>query len=101
MDKIELLAPAGDLDRLKLALTYGADAVYIGGKTLSLRTFASNFTIEDILEGVNFAHKLNKKVYVACNMVLHDEDDKETSSYLNKLKEIGVDAIIISSLYLI
>ena len=101
MNKIELLAPAGDLDRLKLALTYGADAVYIGGKTLSLRTFASNFTIEDILEGVNFAHKLNKKVYVACNMVLHDEDDKETLSYLNKLKEIGVDAIIISSLYLL
>ena len=101
MRKIELLAPAGDLDRLKLALLYGADAVYIGGKTLSLRTFASNFTIDDIKEGVDFAHQLNKKVYVACNMVLHDEDDSNTLEYLTKLKEINVDAIIISSLYLL
>ena len=101
MNKIELLAPAGDLDRLKLALLYGADAVYIGGKTLSLRTFASNFTLEDIELGVEFAHRLHKNVYVACNMVLHDEDDNETLSYLTKLKDIGVDAIIISSLYLL
>lgn len=101
MNRIELLAPAGDLDRLKLALTYGTDAVYIGGKTLSLRTFASNFTLEDIKEGVEFAHKLNKKVYVACNMVMHDEDDSDSLAYLTKLKSIGVDAIIISSLYLL
>ncbi|MCR4911762.1 MAG: U32 family peptidase [Bacilli bacterium] len=101
MKRVELLAPAGDLDRLKLALIYGADAVYIGGKTLSLRTFASNFSLEDIKEGVEFAHSLNKKVYVACNMVLHDEDDKETLEYLKTLKEFDVDAIIISSLYLL
>lgn len=98
--KIELLAPAGDLDRLKIALIYGADAVYIGGKRFSLRSAASNFTIDDIKEGVAFAHNLNKKVYVACNMVMHDEDDKETLEYLKSLKSIGVDAIIVSSLYI-
>lgn len=101
MKKIELLSPAGDLDRLKIALTYGADAVYIGGKTHSLRAAASNFSLEDIKEGVSFAHKLNKKVYVACNMVMHDEDDNNTLEYLTNLKDIGVDAIIISSLYIL
>ena len=98
--RIELLAPAGDLDRLKIALTYGADAVYIGGKRLSLRKSASNFTLDDIKEGVEFAHKLNKKVYVACNMVMHDEDNEDTLNYLKSLKEIEVDAIIVSSLYI-
>ena len=101
MKKVELLAPAGDLGRLKLALIYGADAVYIGGKSLSLRTFASNFSREDIKEGVEFAHKLNKKVYVACNMVLHQEDDVDTLEYLKYLKSVNVDAIIISSLYIL
>ena len=101
MDKrIELLAPAGDLDRLKIALIYGADAVYIGGKRFSLRSAASNFTLEDIKEGVEFAHKLNKKVYVACNMVMHDSDNVDTLEYLKSLKEIGVDAIIVSSIYI-
>ena len=98
--RIELLAPAGDLDRLKIALIYGADAVYIGGKRLSLRKSASNFTLEDIKEGVVFAHNLNKKVYVACNMVMHDSDNEDTLNYLKSLKEIGVDAIIVSSIYI-
>lgn len=98
--RIELLAPAGDLDRLKIALIYGADAVYIGGKRLSLRKSASNFTLEDIKSGVEFAHKLNKKVYVACNMVMHDSDNEDTLNYLKALKEIGVDAIIVSSIYI-
>ena len=99
-NRIELLAPAGDLDRLKIALIYGADAVYIGGKKLSLRSAASNFSLEEIKEGVEFAHERNKKVYVACNMVMHDEDDIDSLSYLKSLKEIGVDAVIVSSLYL-
>lgn len=101
MNKIELLAPAGDLLRLKIALIYGADAVYIGGKKFSLRYFASNFTLDDILEGVKFAHSLNKKVYVACNMVMHDEDAKDILEYLKALKNIEVDAIIVSSIYIL
>ena len=101
MKKIELLAPAGDLDRLKLALLYGADAVYIGGKEMSLRSHASNFTIEDIKEGVEFAHKLNKKVYITCNMVMHNDDKQNALNYLKELKKCKVDGIITSSLDLI
>ena len=101
MKHIELLAPAGDLDSLKAAFTYGADAVYIGGKSFSLRYFASNFTLDDIKEGIEFAHKLNKKVYVACNMVMHNENTSGIKEYLTKLKEMNVDAIIISSLYML
>ncbi|MCH5180673.1 MAG: U32 family peptidase C-terminal domain-containing protein [Erysipelotrichales bacterium] len=101
MKKVELLAPAGDLDRLKLALIYGADAVYIGGKEMSLRSHASNFTIDDIKEGVQFAHSLNKKVYVTCNMVMHNEDKRNALTYLKELKKCNVDGIITSSLDLI
>ena len=67
----ELLAPAGDLERLKVALLYGADAVYIGGNLFGLRANAINFTLEEIDEGVKFAHNLNKKVYVTVNIALH------------------------------
>lgn len=96
---VELLAPAGDLDKLKLAFEYGADAVYIGGKAFSLRYFASNFTFEDIKEGIKYAHERGKKVYVACNMVMHEEESINLEEYLIKLKEAEVDAVIISSLY--
>jgi len=95
MFKPELLAPAGDLERLKIALLYGADAVYLGGK-FSLRANASNFTIEDIKEGVEYAHKLNKKVYVTVNIALHNEELKQIREYLESLDQIGVDAIIVS-----
>ena len=101
MKRVELLAPAGDLDRLKLALIYGADAVYIGGKEMSLRSHASNFTLEDIDEAVKFAHNLNKKVYVTCNMIMHNEDKKQALEYLRALKKCQVDGIITSSLDLI
>ena len=101
MKRIELLAPAGDLDSLKAALTYGADAVYIGGKSFSLRYYASNFTLDDIKEGVEFAHRLSKKVYVACNMVMHNENVIGIKDYLISLKDVGVDAVIISSLYML
>ena len=101
MKRIELLAPAGDLMKLKIALTYGADAVYIGGKSFSLRYFASNFTTEDIFEAVKFAHNLNKKVYVATNMVMHESDLEGLEKYLKTLKEAGVDAIITSSLHIL
>ena len=94
--KPELLAPAGDLERLKIALKYGADAVYIGGPLLNLRANAVNFTIDDIKEGVKFAHSLNKKVYVTVNIVLHNEELEEVDNYLKKLEECNVDAIIVS-----
>jgi len=94
--KLELLAPAGDLERLKIALMYGADAVYIGGPMLNLRANAINFTIDDIKEGVNFAHSLKKRVYVTVNIVLHNEELEELNNYLKELENCNVDAIIVS-----
>ena len=94
--KCELLAPAGDLERLKIALKYGADAVYIGGPSLNLRANAINFTFDQIKEGVEFAHSLNKKVYVTVNIVLHNEELKELDEYLKKLEKCNIDAIIVS-----
>ena len=96
MKKVELLAPAGDLERLKIALLYGADAVYIGGPSLNLRANAINFTLEEIKEGVEYAHKLNKKVYVTVNIVLHNEEVREVKKYLKELEKCNVDAIIVS-----
>lgn len=96
--KPELLAPAGDLERLKIALLYGADAVYIGGKIFGLRANAINFTIDEIKKGVEFAHNLNKKVYVTVNIVLHNKEAKFLLDYLKQLESIGVDAIIASDL---
>ena len=101
MRKIELLAPAGDLEKLKVALVYGADAVFIGGREFSLRSKASNFTLEEIKEGVDFAHKLNKKVHVTCNIVMHNNDVEPLKEYLIALDKIGVDAIITSSLHMV
>lgn len=92
----ELLAPAGDLQRLKIALLYGADAVYIGGSLFGLRANATNFTIEEIKEGVKYAHSLNKKVYVTVNIVLHNKEINYLMDYLKQLDEINVDAIIVS-----
>ncbi len=96
MEKLELLAPSGDLERLKIACLYGADAIYIGGQNYSLRANALNFSINDIREAVNFAHSLNKKVYVTVNIVFHDKDLDGVEEYLKVLDEIGVDAIIVS-----
>ena len=98
MDRIELLAPAKDLEKAKTAIRYGADAVYLGGKRFSLRSRASNFDIEDIKEIADFAHGFNKKIYVTVNMVFHDDDLYGIREYLEKLDEIGVDAIIVESL---
>ena len=93
---IELLSPAGDLERLKIAFLYGADACYIGGRDYSLRANAKNFSIEEIEEACKFAHSLNKKVYVTVNIVFHNEDLEGLTDYLKKLEEAGVDAIIVS-----
>ena len=101
MNKIELLAPAGDLERLKWAVLYGADAVYIGGEDYSLRANAKNFSIEEMEKGINYAHKNNVKVYVTVNIVFHEDDIDRLVSYLKELERIGVDAIIASDLFII
>ena len=105
MDRIlrkpELLAPAGDLERLKIALLYGADAVYVGGDLFSLRANAINFTIDQLNEAVQFTHDLNKKIYVTVNIALHNEEAKKIIDYLKKLEKINVDAIIVSDPYII
>lgn len=94
--KPELLAPAGDLERLKFAYLYGADAVYVGGPLFSLRANAINFTKENLIEATRFAHKLNKKIYVTINIALHNKEIEGLKEYLIFLDEIKVDAIIIS-----
>ena len=99
--KIELLAPAGNLEKAKLALLYGADAVYVGGKKFSLRARASNFDVSDIKELCEFARNLNKKVYVTMNILPHDEDFDGLEEYLKELDSAGVNAIITSSLYIV
>lgn len=100
MEKPELLAPAGNLEKAKIALLYGADAVYIGGKSFSLRARASNFELEDIKNLVDFAHNLHKKVYVTMNIVPHDDDLLGLEEYLQKMEEFKVDAIITTSRYI-
>lgn len=98
---IELLAPAGNLDRLKIAYLYGADATYIGGYNYSLRANAINFSAEELKEAVEFAHSLNKKVYVTVNIVLHNSDLAGLKEYLLELESIGVDAVIVSDIAVI
>lgn len=98
---IELLAPAGDLEKLKYAFHYGADAVYIGGKNFSLRANAKNFSLEEIALGVSYAHERQKKVYVTVNIVLHNEDAEGLEEYLTRLSEIDVDAVIVSDIYIV
>lgn len=93
---IELMAPAGDLNRLKFAFNYGADAVYIGGKNYSLRANANNFSIDEIKEGCDFAHKRNKKVYVTVNIIFHEKDFTGIVEYLHDLEKCQVDGIIVS-----
>lgn len=94
--KVELLAPAGDLEKLKFACIYGADAVYIGGQIFGLRASARNFSFEDMEEGIKFAHERGKKVYVTLNIIPHNEDLKELPGYLEKLSELNIDAVILS-----
>ena len=96
MDKIELLAPAGDLEKLKIAISYGADAVYFGGDDFSLRAGAGNMTLEEIVEGVEYAHQRGAKAYLALNIFPHNEDMEPIKSYLAKIKDIPIDAYIIS-----
>lgn len=96
--RIELLSPAGDLERLKFAFLYGADAVYIGGKNYSMRANATNFSNEEIEEACGIAHSLGKKVYVTVNIVFHNDNFEGLLAYLRKLEDFGVDAIIVSDM---
>lgn len=96
MQKIELLAPAGDLERLKTAFIYGADAVYIGGEIFGMRSAAKNFTIEEMAEGVEFAHARGKQVFVTLNIIPRNEEFEQLEMYLHELDRIGVDAVIVS-----
>ena len=101
MKKIELLSPAGDLERLKVTLLYGADACYIGGYKYGLRANAINFSLEEIKEACDFAHNLGKKVYLTMNMVFHNEDYLEVKEYIKEVVERGRDAFILSELNLV
>jgi len=98
LERVELLAPAGDLEKLKMAITYGADAVYLGGESFGLRKASKNFTLEEIEEGIKFAHERGKKVYVTLNIIPHDEDMEGLEEYVTKLYEMKTDAVIVSDL---
>ncbi len=92
----ELLAPAGDMDRLKIALAYGADAVYLGGKIFGLRAFAENFSAAELAEACRYAHDRQRKVYVTVNMFPHNEEIRQLPDFLRLLAEIGCDAILVA-----
>lgn len=101
MDRIELLSPAGDIERLKVTLLYGADAVYIGGQKYSLRANATNFSIDQIKESCDFAHNLGKKVYLTLNIVFHNEDMDGVEEYIKEVVDAGIDAFIVSDPFII
>ena len=97
MHKVELLAPAGNLEKLKFAVHYGADAVYMAGKKYGLRAFAGNFSEDELAEGVKYAHEHQVKVYVTVNIFPHNEDLKGLKEYLQELYELKVDGIIVAN----
>jgi putative protease len=96
MSKIELLAPAGDLERLKAAVYYGADAVYFGGKRYGLRAGTNNFTMDEIKEGVSYAHKRGRRVYLTLNIIPHNDDLKGMGRYIDDAYAAGIDALLVS-----
>ena len=94
--KVELLVPAGSLEVLKVAVDYGADAVYIGGQAYGLRAKADNFSIEEMKKAVKYAHAKNAKVYVTANIFAHNYDIEGMKAYFEQLKDTGVDAVLVS-----
>ncbi|MCI9596388.1 MAG: U32 family peptidase [Firmicutes bacterium] len=96
MEKIELLAPAGDLEKLKTAVDYGADAVYFGGELFSLRAGAGNLSIPEMEEGIRYAHEKGARCYLALNIFAHNEDIPPLKAYLIKIKALDIDAFIVS-----
>ena len=97
----ELLAPAGDFEKMKFAYLYGADAIYCGGQNFSLRANAKNFSLEELKEATEYAHSLNKKIYVTVNIVFHDDDLNGLEDYLKYLDSIHIDGIIASDITVI
>ena len=98
---IEVLAPAGNMEKMKVAFYYGADACYLAGKKFGLRAFSDNFTLEELKEAADYAHKINKKIYVTLNIVAHNNDFDGLEEYLNYLNDIHVDGIIVSDVGII
>lgn len=98
MNNIELLAPAGNLERLKVALLYGADAVYAGGDAYSLRVRAKNFSYEDLARGIDLTHQAGKKFYLTANVILHNEEIDDFIDFLKQAKTLSPDGLIISDL---
>jgi U32 family peptidase len=96
MKKMELLAPAGDLEKLMIAVDYGADAVYFGGDSFSLRAGADNFSLDDMRRGIEYAHNRNVRCYLAVNIFPHNEDIEPLTLYLKQVKGIGLDGLIVS-----
>lgn len=96
MIKPELLAPAGNLEKLKTAIDFGADAVYLGGSKLNLRAFADNFDSDELKQGIDYAHERGKKVYLTLNVFPHNEDFEGIEEYLQEVNDLGVDAILVS-----
>lgn len=101
MKKVELLAPAGDLEKLQIAYHYGADAAYVSGKKYGLRANANNFTNEELESAVELAHRFNKKLYVTVNIIFHEKELEGLEEYLKYLNKIKVDAIIASDILVI
>ncbi|MFR8743827.1 MAG: peptidase U32 family protein [Peptoniphilus sp.] len=96
MKKIELLAPAGDINKLKTAVEYGADAVYLGGESFGLRKASKNFSMEDIKWATDYLHERGKKIHVTLNIIPHNHDMEGVEDYIKDLYEIGVDALIVA-----
>ncbi|MCH5211991.1 MAG: U32 family peptidase [Oscillospiraceae bacterium] len=98
MKKPELLAPGGSLEKLKTAIDYGADAVYIGGSSFSLRVAAENFSLDDMKEGLKYAHDRGKKVYLTANIIPHNADIKQFEEFIKEIRPLGFDAVLIADL---
>lgn len=92
----EVLSPAGTLEKLKVAVNYGADAVFVGGQAYGLRSRAGNFSMEEMAEGINYAHDHGVKVYVAANMVTHEGNEIGAGAWFRELRDLGLDAVIVS-----
>lgn len=98
MKKVELLAPAGNMEKFKMAIHYGADAVFLGGKMFNLRAGSNNFSDEELKEAVDYAHKRNRRVYVTLNIIPHNDELEELPEYVRFLEKIKVDGVIVADL---
>ena len=98
MAKLELLSPAGDMEKLKMAVLYGADAVYLAGTDFGMRAFAGNFTPEELPQAVKFAHDHGVKAHVTVNIMPRNDEVKDLPAYLERLDDAGVDALIVADL---